>query len=305
METGRQKRMAIINDLACYGRCAIAVAQPIISAMGIESCPLPTAVLSTNGAFRGCVATDMADFMGETIAHWNELGIMFDGICSGFYTSKEQIEHAKHLFERIKTKEKTNHVDNSYSDADSTGNSNSDSSQASSSQTLIFVDPIMGDNGKRYSVTKDEVCEGYRSLLSYADVLTPNLTECCELLDISYPKTVPDQSELEKMAQALCAMGPKKIVITGIDRGDAFENFIYEDGECQSVMAKKIGDSRSGTGDVFMAVLAGAMVRGDSFTQAVKKAVEFLNIAITRTVERNISPRNGVCFEECLSFLIS
>lgn len=272
----RQKRMAVINDLACYGRCALAVSVPIISAMGIECCPIPTVVLSANGAFKGVVSRDMATFQAETFQHFNTLDIDFDGASSGFHNNIDQLKATEGLFQSLRNAGK---------------------------KTLIFVDPIMGDHGKLYSVSTEEVCVGYQRLLSYADVATPNLTECCSLLELPYPKETPAKEELVRMLQRLHELGPRYLVITGLDYGDNIGNLVSDGKSVELIMTPRIGKERCGTGDVFMSVLAGSMVRGSTFKEAVKKSVEFLSKALTVTEEYDIPSRNGVCFELCLKDL--
>ncbi|HCL02149.1 MAG TPA: pyridoxamine kinase [Lachnoclostridium phytofermentans] len=272
----RQKRMVVINDLACYGRCALVVSIPIISAMGIECCPIPTVVLSTNGAFEGVVSRDMASFQDEAFQHFHSLDINFDGASSGFHNNINQLQATENFFKGLRNSDK---------------------------QTLIFVDPIMGDHGKLYSVSTEEVCVGYQRLLSYADVVTPNLTECCRLLELPYPKETLTQEELSLMLQKLHELGPKYIVITGLDYGDHIGNMVSDGKNTELIMTPRIGKERSGTGDVFMSVLAGSMVLGATFREAVKKSVEFLSKTLTVTQGFDISSRNGVCFELCLKDL--
>ncbi len=272
----RQKRMAVINDLACYGRCALAVSVPIISAMGIECCPIPTVVLSANGAFEGVVSKDLASFQNETFEHFNALQVNFDGASSGFHNNIKQLQATEMFFNSLRNTDK---------------------------QTLIFVDPIMGDHGRLYSVSTEEVCMGYQRLLSYADVATPNLTECCRLLELPYPDVTPSREELIGMLLKLHELGPKYIVITGLDYGAYIGNMVSDGKDIELITTLRVGKERCGTGDVFMSVLAGNMVRGDDFIEAVKKSVEFLSKALTVTESYDVSSRNGVCFELCLKDL--
>lgn len=273
----KQKRMGIINDLACYGRCALAVSVPIVSAMGIECCPIPSVVLSTNGAFQGVVTRDMAKFQEETFQHLSDLEVEFDGVSSGFHNHIAQLQATEHFFKWNKEK---------------------------SDKTLLFVDPIMGDHGRLYSVSTEDVCAGYQRLLSYCDVVTPNLTECCRLLGMTYPERILTMEELTDMVFRLHQLGPKYVVITGLDYGDSIGNFLSDGDGVELVLTPRIGKERCGTGDVFMSVLAGSMVRGEGFCKAVKTSVDFLSKALKVTEEYDVSSRNGVCFELCLKELI-
>ena len=151
----RQKRVAVINDVTGFGRCAAAVAQPIISAMKIQCCVVPTAILSVHTGFPDYFLHDFTPYLREYIDSWEKTGITFDGICSGFIGSKEQIALVADFFERFKKE-----------------------------GTLAVVDPVMGDYGKLYSSYTEEMCREMRRLLPFADVLTPNLTEACRMLDL-------------------------------------------------------------------------------------------------------------------------
>lgn len=275
----QQKRMAVINDLSCYGRCALTVQLPIISAMGIECCPLPTAILSANGAFPFHTITDLSSSFSKILEHWNSLSLTFDGIISGFVTSIEQIYQIEQFLKIFK-----------------------------SEHTLYFLDPIMGDYGKLYSVTTQEICKGYLKLFPFADVIVPNLTECCHLLSIPYPKVIPDDKTLLVYAHKLSQLGPKKIVITGIpcfiDGIPHLKNFFYEHGkDSGTISIPKIGSDRCGTGDIFLSILAGNLLKNDDLSNAVLLAARFLSQTISYTKELDIPSRNGVCFEPFLSLL--
>lgn len=270
-----QKRVAVVNDLACYGRCALTVSLPILSAMKLECCPLPTAILSSNAAFPGYAIKDETEQMKSIINHWRELDLSFDGICSGFLNSVEQVQLVEQFFRDFKKE-----------------------------NTKIFLDPIMGDYGKLYSVTSKDVCKEMKHLLPYVDVVTPNLTECCFLLDMEYKDECPSEEELCNIAKRITAMGPTTIVITGLPMEGQIQNFIYEEGYGHSfVNTDKIGTERCGTGDVFMSVFAGCVMNDYSIKEAVQKAVDFLNKAIQYTVDCGVSPRNGVSFEPFLEEL--
>ncbi len=269
---GRQKRIALINDVTGFGRCSAAVALPIISAMKIQCCVLPTAILSVHTGFENYFLQDFTPFMKQYIDSWEINGLEFDGICSGFIGSEEQIELVIDCFSRFKKK-----------------------------QTLVVVDPVMGDYGKLYSSYTDQMCNEMKRLLPYADVLTPNLTEACRMLDLDYHAVNFSQDGLDVIAQGLSEKGPGRIVITGLQQGNQIYNYIFEKGKSSRMIpTRKIGGDRSGTGDVFSSIVSGSLVMGMSFYDAVKRAVVFLDKAIAFTVKEGLPWNYGICFEEFL-----
>ena len=275
MTLKKQKKIAIVNDITGFGRCSIAAQLPIISAMKIQCCPLPTAVLSAHTGFSSFFFDDYTSKMKEYMNNWKELNISFDGIATGFLGSKEQIDVVVEFMEKFK--------DNN---------------------TIVVVDPVMGDYGKLYATYTKEMCNEMKKLLKYADIITPNLTEACRLLDIEYSKRQLSEKELEKIAKALCKKGPDKVVITGLQYDGEIQNFVYEkDSGYNVVNVKKIGEDRSGTGDVFTAIIISSVVKGTSLVDAVKKATEFISKTIKYTAELNTPVTDGLCFEEYLTEL--
>ena len=271
----RQRRIAVINDMSGFGRCSITVALPIISAMKIQCCPLPTAVLSAHTGFPNFFIKDFTPYMNAYMEHWKAQKLEFDGIATGFLGSKEQISEVIRFFEIFKDK-----------------------------NNLVLVDPVMGDYGKLYSSYTDEMCNEMKRLVPYADILTPNLTEACRLLDISYEEADVSFEGLLKICEKLDKMGPEKIVITGLQLNSKISNFIYERGkQPQIIEVGKIGEDRSGTGDVFSAVLFGDIINGKDFYSAAKKAVDFITKTIKFTNEIETPENYGLCFEEFLTEL--
>lgn len=271
----KQKKIAVINDITGFGRCSVAVALPIISAMKIQCCPLPTAILSAHTGFSSFFFDDYTPHMRDYMNNWKELNLQFDGICTGFLGSKEQIDIVVDFLENFKTK-----------------------------NTVVIVDPVMGDYGKLYSTYTQEMCDEMKKLIKYADVMTPNLTEACRLLDIPYPERALNPDQLENIAKELCAKGPNKIVITGLQYNGHIQNFIYETGKSYTIIeAKKIGEDRSGTGDVFSSIVAANIVKGVDLVSAVKKATDFISKAIDYTAKIGTPINEGICFEEYLTEL--
>lgn len=275
MTLEKQKRIAIVNDMTGFGRCSIAAQLPIVSAMKIQCCPLPTAVLSAHTGFPSFFFDDYTSKMKDYMNNWKELNINFDGIATGFLGSKEQIDVVVEFMEKFKM-----------------------------NNTIVVVDPVMGDYGKLYATYTKEMCDEMKKLLRYADIITPNLTEACRLIDIEYPNKQLSEKELEIIAKALCEKGPKKVVITGLQYDGEIRNFIYEKENGYNVVnVKKIGEDRSGTGDVFTAIIISSVVRGIPLVEAVEKATKFISKTIKYTAELNTPVTDGLCFEEYLTEL--
>ena len=195
----RQKRIALINDMTGFGRCSITVELPLISAMKVQACPLPTAILSVHTGFPSHYLDDYTVRMRPYMENWDENHLEFDGICTGFLGSVEQIEIVIDTIQRFKKR-----------------------------NTLVMLDPVMGDYGRLYSSYTQAMCKEMRRLLSYADLVTPNLTELCQLLDVPYPENgaVTDR-ELGEMVRKLSEQGPRQVVVTGIQEGEeSIRNFV-------------------------------------------------------------------------------
>ncbi len=270
-----QKKIAVVNDLSGFGRCSLAVAMPIISAMKVQCCPVPTAILSNHTGFESYFFEDYTSRMESYVAEWKKLGLHFDGICTGFLGSKKQIALVTKFLQE-------------FTDPD----------------TIVLIDPVMGDYGKPYPTYTPQMCREMKKLVQYADILTPNLTEACLLTDTPY-KEKWRVAEITEMAEALSTMGPEKIAVTGIPQGSFLANLCYEKGQPVKMRrTHQIGTSRSGTGDIFAAILAADAVNGVPFEDSVRKASLFIKRCIVSSIEKEIPLTDGVCFEEHLSRLI-
>lgn len=270
-----QKRLAAINDISGFGRCSITVILPIISALKVQCCVLPTAVLSAHTAYPNYCFDDYTDRMGPYMNHWKELDVEFDGIYTGFLGSVAQISHVIQFIKMFKQH-----------------------------HTKVIIDPVMGDHGKLYPTYTEELSNEMKRLLQYADVLTPNMTEACSLLDITYKDKTPTRAELKDIAARLCAKGPSQIIITGLKDDDNIFNYIYEDGKPDEIIkVKQVGGDRHGTGDVFSSIVAGSLVNGESMPVAVRKASDFICKALEYTIEQGVPKEEGICFEEYLTEL--
>ncbi|MBQ9886219.1 MAG: pyridoxamine kinase [Lachnospiraceae bacterium] len=271
----RQKKIALINDISGYGRCSLAVEIPVISALKVQCCPLITSILSNHTGYSTYFFDDYTDKMVPYIENWKKLGIHFDGIATGFLGSKEQIDIVKDFIEYYKEDD-----------------------------TIVVIDPVMGDHGRTYATYTKEMCAAMKRLLEHADITTPNLTEACVLTDTQYHDGKWKLSDLYDMACKITAQGPKKVVITGIIQGDFLANYIYEKGsEPKIVRSHKLGTERSGTGDIFASIISADAVNGVEFSESVKKASRFISRCIKKSIELDIPVKDGVCFEEVLHTL--
>lgn len=270
-----QKKIALINDVTGFGRCSIAVSLPIVSALKVQCSFIPTAILSNHTDFNNFFFEDYTPKMKEYISNWEMLGLSFDAIYTGFLGSKEQIEIVIEFLEKFKT-------DNN----------------------IIVIDPVMGDYGNLYSTYTDEMCVEMKKLVKHATILTPNLTELYRLLDLPYPKSAPSHEELYSLCKKLSIDGPNKIVVTGIQRENMIENFVFESNKpFEIISVEKIGKDRCGTGDVFTSIISASVVKGENFASSIKKATEFISKSLIYTNNLNLPSSHGVCFEEFLTEL--
>jgi len=272
-------RTAAIHDLSGFGRASLTVIIPILSTMGIQVCPLPTAVFSTHtGGFEGYRFVDLSAQMRETIEHWRSLHLAFDAVYSGFLGSAEQIDIVARFIDAF------------------TG-----------PQSLVMVDPVMGDDGKPYGPVRPQLIRGMRSLVAKARIITPNFTEACFLLDRPYRDRI-ERAELQEWLQQLAAMGPPEVVVTSVPlrrAGEASAVVAYDrdDGRFWQVDCSFVPASYPGTGDAFASVVLGSLLRGDSLPIALDRAVQFLTLAIKATFGYDLPRREGILMERVLSTL--
>lgn len=270
----RQKKIALINDFTGFGRCSIAVQLPIISTLGVQCCSVPTAIFSNHTGFPQFFHTDYTGDMEDYTAMWEKLDLKFAGICTGFLGSARQINIVSDFIDRFKSED-----------------------------TIVVIDPVMGDYGKPYPTYTDEMCNNMIHLAKKADIVVPNVTEACILTGTKY-KEHWTTKELLAMAEKITAIGPTKVVITGIPQRTYVSNMCYvAGGEYSIIKTHKVGNSRSGTGDIFSAIIAADAVNGVSFEESVKKASHFIKRCIIRSMEMDIPLTDGVAFEEVIKYL--
>ena len=291
MPRGKQKKLAVINDMTCFGRCALTVSIPIISAMKVQCCPLPTALFSNHTAYPSFFKEDCTRQMSAMMEEWKKLDLNFEGILAGYLGSVEQIELVRRFIQEFSTAE-----------------------------TVVIIDPVMGDNGKRYSSYTEEMSRAMQKLIGEADIITPNLTECCLLTDAPYLEELAAGKRLERsvilnMGERLLAQmkedgfrtrsGRKKQgVISGIPGAETLTNLCLSEGEePRWLQSKKVGTERCGTGDVFAAILAADSVLGIPLEESIRKAARFIGRCMKRSEELEIPLTDGICLEEFLSEL--
>jgi len=275
-----QKRIAAIHDISCFGRCSLTVALPIISAAGIETSVIPTAVLSTHtGGFTGFTYRDLTDDIMPIVDHWMSLNLGFDAIYTGFLGSFEQIDLVASVFDKL-----------------------------SSDKTMIFVDPVMADNGKLYAIFPNDFPAGMKKLCAKADVIIPNITEAVFMLNEEYVDGPYDRSYIEALLKRLGTIGAKKIVLTGVFfNNDELGAAAYdtETGDIGYAFSERIEGYYHGTGDVFGSALVASMIKGKSLNESVAIAVDFTSGSIRRTKDAGTDIRFGVNFEEGIPELLN
>lgn len=273
-EHNHQKKVAVISDLSGFGRCALAVSLPLISRLGVQCCPLPTAVFSNHTGFPSFYFEDRTDGIEPTIREWKKLDLRFSAILTGFLGSFRQIGLAEAFLDAFQDE-----------------------------NTRVVIDPVMGDRGKLYATYTPEMAKEMKKLACRAHVLTPNLTEACILTDRPYSEQLTN-AELTAMAEELCSQGPDAVVFTGIQRGPYLENFCWVKGSGASIVrTRKVEPQRSGTGDVFSSIVAAGAAQGISLTNSVRTAARFIRRCLIRSSELQIPETDGVCFEELLGSL--
>lgn len=273
-----QKRALAIHDVSCVGRCSLTVALPVLSACGIHTSALPTALLSTHtGEFTGYTCLDLTEEMRAIMRHLDSLHMDFDGLYTGFLGSYEQIRLVGGILERY-------HHDH----------------------TLTVVDPVMGDHGRLYATYTKEMAGGMGELCHLADVIVPNMTEACILLDRPYEPS-PSWSEVQRMLEDLASRyGCGQAVITGVTCGGLYgaASFRAADGEADFAGTEHVPGVFYGTGDVFASGLTAAMLCGQSPAEATRTAVDFTRDAMLHTLDNGLPLRYGAAFEQALPGLM-
>ena len=273
------KKVAAIHDMSGFGRCSLTVAIPVISAMGAQCCPIPTAYLSTHtGGFTGYTLKDLTSEIVPVSDHWASLGLTFDAVYSGFLASADQIGMVRDFINRFRT-----------------------------ASSIAMVDPVMGDKGVPYSIYTEEMCSGMTVLAEAADIITPNFTEAAILLGEKYEDAPKDREGVEKWLLRLSGDGKRSVVLTGIESGNDKIGASCLDigtGEINHILSDRVCGEFHGTGDLFSSVLLGSMLRGNSLRYACRDAVEFVRDCAELARSENGPSREGVPFEALLKKLV-
>lgn len=280
------KKIAVINDLSGFGRCSLTAAISVLSAMGVQACPLPTAILTAQTEYPSYYCDDYTDKMEIYRSEWEKMGQKFDGIYTGFVASEEQIRQIFRFIDTFRTE-----------------------------FTFLLVDPVMGDDGITYDVFTPSLLEQMKKLALQADIITPNMTELCLLADYNYTELIKHNNHLDllnqikNLGQKLCQMGPSHVIVTGIQFTDEngirqMGNLYISEKNVELVAFPHVGGSYSGTGDLFASCLAAGIARGYDIPSVIKLAGTFLECALTDSVKEQVPENDGVNFEKFLYLLI-
>ncbi len=272
-----QKSIAAIHDISGFGRCSLTVALPLLSAAGIQTSVIPTAVLSTHtGGFKGNTFHDLTRDIEPIAEHWQREGLRFDAVYSGYLCSASQIYSVMSAIEHIKN-------DN----------------------TLIIVDPVMGDNGSCYSGFSVSFPSYMLRLCQRADIITPNITEAAMLSGMPYKEGICDKAYIEQLLNKLYSLTNAKIVLTGVSFDERkIGAAIFDEGEINYVFADKQPASFHSTGDIFASVLIGSLLNDRSIKSAAQIAVNFTSLCIKQTIDDATPEKFGVNFEAQIPNLI-
>src|SRR6056297_1024374 len=279
MNTPVQK-VAAIHDLSGFGRASLTVIIPILSRMGIQVCPLPTAVLSTHSKYKNFHFVDLTEHMSPMIDHWKKLHLEFNAIYSGFLGSHQQIDIVKGFIDDFRD-----------------------------DRQLVVVDPVLGDDGKIYTPLSQDHVKEMRSLIRKADVITPNLTEASLLLNEPIPPTISNQ-QIKEWILELSARGPEIVIVTSVpesgDRGvTSVIAYNRKDKRFWKVPVNYLPANYPGTGDAFASVITGSLLTGDSLPIAMDRAVRFTSTGVRATFGYDYNPDQGILLERILDTLMA
>lgn len=276
------KKAVLINDLSGLGKCSLTASIPVLSVMGVQPCPVATAVLTNQTGFESFYCNDCTDSLEYYIKEWKKIGFVPNGIYTGFLSNEKQVDKILDFI-----------------------------SAFSFANPFILVDPVMGDNGKTYSLFTETLALKMKTLVSRANIITPNLTECCILCDYNYDDLIKNienddyLNKVERLGQTL--LYKYKVdyaVVTGIQYKEKIYNLAISKNECFYTKSEKIGESYSGTGDLLASVVFAGLLKGEKLYDVLNKAVDFIEKSIADTVGLNISRNEGIEFEKNLGMLI-
>ncbi len=273
-QVNRVKKVAAVHDLSGMGRVSLTVVIPILSTMGFQVCPLPTAVLSNHTQYPSFSFLDLTDEMPRIIAEWEKLDVRFDAIYTGYLGSPHQVHIVSDFINKFREED-----------------------------TLVMIDPVLGDNGKLYTNFDINMVEEMRLLIANADVITPNMTELFYLLGIPYKERLTDE-ELKNYLRQLAEMGPKIVIITSVPTDDPHKTSVYaynsQGNRYWKITCSYLPAHYPGTGDTFTSVVTGALLQGDSLPVALDRAAQFILQGIRATFGYEYDNREGILLEKVL-----
>lgn len=275
MFANKVKKVAAIHDLSGMGRVSLTVVIPILSSMGFQVCPLPTAILSNHTQYPDFTFLDLTDEMPRIIAEWKRLEVEFDAIYTGYLGSPRQIQIVSDFIRDFRRKD-----------------------------SLTVIDPVLGDNGKLYSNFNESMVVEMQHLVTHADVITPNLTELFYLLDRPYKESNTDQ-ELKEYLRCLSDKGPEVVIITSVpvlDEPHKTSVYAYNrrGNRYWKITCPYLPAHYPGTGDTFTSVITGALLQGDSLPIALDRATQFVLQGIRATFGYEYDNREGILLEKVL-----
>lgn len=272
-----QKRALAVHDLSCVGRCSLTVALPILSAAGVCTSVVPTALLSTHtGEFTGYTHLDLSGEMTAIARHLETLGLHQDAFYSGYLASPAQVSIVMDMIDRL---------------CDET--------------THVFVDPAFADHGRLYSLMDGDMPRAMRALCGRADTIVPNLTEACFVLGETYRDSGYDEGDVRRICERLSALGPRNVVVTDVSfHRERTGIAVYQQGECVFMDTPRFAGVFHGTGDVLASFLLAGLLRGRTLTKAARLAMDCTHRAIEETLSGGEPLRYGVRFEQVLPWFI-
>ena len=271
------KRVLTIQDISCLGKCSLTIALPVISALGVETVILPTAVLSTHTMFKNFTVKDLSDQLEPITAHWESEGVSFDAVYTGYLGTIEQIAQVRDIFRRFRGE-----------------------------NTTVVVDPVMADNGKLYPAFNMDYVKENAKLCGDADIIVPNITEAAFMTGMEYREEY-DEGYIREMLSALNDLGAGISVLTGVSLQKGKTGVMGYDrktGKYYVYQNDRVDASYHGTGDLFSSTCVGEMMRGLGWQDAMRIAADYTAHTIRVTLENPRKPWYGVDFETTIPDLL-
>ncbi|MBR5136838.1 MAG: pyridoxamine kinase [Clostridia bacterium] len=274
------KRAAVIQDISGFGKCSLTMSLPVLSACGVEACPMPTAVLSTHTSeFTNYTYRDLTEDMPSYIKHWASLGIEFSSIYSGYLGSLKQVQIVSDFVDQFRKE-----------------------------NTFVLIDPCMGDGGELYSGIPDEMIQTMLGLCHKADLIVPNMTEAELMLGLPHRTGIVEPEYGEMLATFLMLKGIKRVAVTGIPYGNNKVGVWVCDSvakTCRNIVTNRVDGFFYGTGDLFACSLLAGIENGKTILEAAEIASKITSLAVHKTSEAGIIPKNGLLFEGCIPDLMN